>query len=163
MKTNQCLLFFIFLLFSAFNADLSAQRIMGTVATQDSTSKDHDLEISLGPIDVGMTFGKKSQGCKKFGVCSGSIDIFGNSVQTKVGYSSKSSSIILMVDESELLLKQPEILQYLKGQNSVQIDETFEFSQEIKNKLGTSMALKINPGKYPVIKKEGKYILKFKS
>ncbi|MBK9255409.1 MAG: hypothetical protein IPM42_07980 [Saprospiraceae bacterium] len=163
MKTNQTLLLFFIFIFFSLNSETSAQRIMAAGTEQDSTSKDSDLDVSLGPIDIGVTFGRKSLGCKKFGVCSGDVDIFAKSVKTSMGYSSKSSSIILMVDESELLSKQPDILQYLKGQNSVQIEESFEFSDQIKSKLGTSKALKINPGKYSVTKKEGKYILKFKS
>ena len=115
-------------------------------------------------ITIKVEIGRKSlPNCPAFGLCDVTFNISyqEGSVNGTLDVSNERSSMILGINERDILKVQPDKIVYLKDKKSVVFAEDFVMPAEINKAVKSLKPLVIKKGEYPLTYKNGVYFIEF--
>ncbi len=116
-------------------------------------------------IKITLEFGKKSQpNCPGFGLCKCGISFPGSqdgSVNGAMDINTDKMSMIIGVNEKDIVNIQPEKIVYFKGKSVVTFEEDYVFLSEFNTAAKITRPIIIKKGTYPLTYKNEYYYIEF--
>jgi len=109
--------------------------------------------------NISIDFGHGKPSCLKKGICR--VTIGGGPTELAI-LDEASGSFLIQVSEAYILKNQPDKIADFKGKSTYTIPETWVAPSELLIALHASNGIVINAGEYPLVYKNGIYIIEMK-